>query len=209
MIWKRITCFSGGIWSEGKHGKGASQGCQVIGLSSLFRVAFLSDYVIMESTKFLEAPVFICGAPRSGTTLLSNLLDSHPQLLVQANETHLLTLFFITVPRFLQKRFFMSEYLDHHDIAFYSQKECQASFNSYLEKMYGAKWDFLDLDGSIFLEKYKNFILEHGITLKSLYQAMAYAYHCYLRKNGQPKYFVEKRPLDPAKILCRKKTFRQ
>ena len=33
------------------------------------------------------SPVFICGHPKSGTSLLRNLLDSHPQLLVFPEET--------------------------------------------------------------------------------------------------------------------------
>jgi hypothetical protein len=29
-----------------------------------------------------QRPLFICGLPRSGTTLLQGLLDGHPQLVV-------------------------------------------------------------------------------------------------------------------------------
>jgi len=34
-----------------------------------------------------DRPVFVCGHPKSGTTLLRSLLDSHPQLLVYPDET--------------------------------------------------------------------------------------------------------------------------
>jgi hypothetical protein len=34
-----------------------------------------------------DRPIFICGHPKSGTSLLVSLLDSHPQLLVYPNET--------------------------------------------------------------------------------------------------------------------------
>src|SRR5262245_31674710 len=34
-----------------------------------------------------ESPIFIAGYPRSGTTLLTSLLDSHPDLLVYPRET--------------------------------------------------------------------------------------------------------------------------
>jgi hypothetical protein len=34
-----------------------------------------------------DRPVFICGHPKAGTTLLRNLLDSHPQLIVYPEET--------------------------------------------------------------------------------------------------------------------------
>lgn len=42
----------------------------------------------MKSTEFLmDSPVFICGHPKSGTTLLLTLLDSHPELVVYPAET--------------------------------------------------------------------------------------------------------------------------
>lgn len=37
--------------------------------------------------ELLDHPVFICGHPKSGTSLLRSLLDSHPQLLVYPEET--------------------------------------------------------------------------------------------------------------------------
>ncbi len=39
------------------------------------------------SNRLHEHPVFICGHPKSGTSLLRALLDSHPQLLVYPDET--------------------------------------------------------------------------------------------------------------------------
>ena len=39
------------------------------------------------NTSYREKPIFICGHPKSGTTLLVSLLDSHPQMLVYPNET--------------------------------------------------------------------------------------------------------------------------
>ena len=40
-----------------------------------------------EKDTLRDHPIFICGHPKSGTTLLVSLLDSHPQLLVYPNET--------------------------------------------------------------------------------------------------------------------------
>jgi hypothetical protein len=40
-----------------------------------------------EKNLLLDHPIFICGHPKSGTSLLVSLLDSHPQLLVYPNET--------------------------------------------------------------------------------------------------------------------------
>src|SRR5215813_2734719 len=36
--------------------------------------------------EWLQRPTFICGHQRTGTTLLQNLLDGHPQLLVLPSE---------------------------------------------------------------------------------------------------------------------------
>jgi hypothetical protein len=41
-----------------------------------------TELVIQKAISFLQRPVFICGSERSGTTLIRNLLDGHPQLLV-------------------------------------------------------------------------------------------------------------------------------
>lgn len=40
-----------------------------------------------ETYNLRDHPIFICGHPKSGTTLLVSLFDSHPQMLVYPNET--------------------------------------------------------------------------------------------------------------------------
>jgi hypothetical protein len=40
-----------------------------------------------ENMLLRDHPIFICGHPKSGTTLLVSLFDSHPQLIVYPNET--------------------------------------------------------------------------------------------------------------------------
>jgi len=40
-----------------------------------------------EKNSLRDHPIFICGHPKSGTTLLVSLFDSHPQLIVYPNET--------------------------------------------------------------------------------------------------------------------------
>jgi hypothetical protein len=41
----------------------------------------------MSQVELRDRPVFICGHPRSGISLLRNLLDGHPQLVVYPEET--------------------------------------------------------------------------------------------------------------------------
>ncbi len=46
-----------------------------------------------QATRWLARPVFVLGVPRSGTSLLQNLLDGHPSLAVLPTEGDLLTRF--------------------------------------------------------------------------------------------------------------------
>src|SRR4030042_6895891 len=39
------------------------------------------------TTELRDHPVFICGHPKSGTSLVKSILDSHPQLVVYPEET--------------------------------------------------------------------------------------------------------------------------
>jgi hypothetical protein len=43
---------------------------------------------LTEIEQFIDNPVFICGAMKSGTTLLTQLFDNHPQLLVMPADSH-------------------------------------------------------------------------------------------------------------------------
>lgn len=46
----------------------------------------LSDEQIDQGVRLAQAPVFICGVHRSGTTLLKDMLDGHPDLVVLPSE---------------------------------------------------------------------------------------------------------------------------
>lgn len=65
-----------------------------------------------------DRPVFICGHPKAGTTLLRNLLDSHPQLVVFPEET----LFF---RNYLRK----AAGLDHDGLLELARRELVQMFN--------------------------------------------------------------------------------
>jgi hypothetical protein len=44
--------------------------------------------IIKEVEVFSDKPIFVCGAMKSGTTLITQLLDSHPDLVVMPGDSH-------------------------------------------------------------------------------------------------------------------------
>lgn len=52
------------------------------------------DQILHEIDRFIYKPVFICGPMRSGTTLLSNLLDNHKNLFCMPGDSHYVNRFF-------------------------------------------------------------------------------------------------------------------
>lgn len=149
---------------------------------------------------FLNNPVFICGAPRSGTTLLSNLLDGHSQLLVLPTETHILQ-YFKTYRGDAGRIFFLRDYLFTEDILLYTSHAYQEEKNKYLTAGYGdsAALDFSSINGETFIETYTNFLKENEISLETVYKAMAISLFnscSSFDKSRYPKLFVDKRPLD-------------
>ncbi|MAF85142.1 MAG: hypothetical protein CL875_03070 [Dehalococcoidales bacterium] len=154
------------------------------------------DYI----TDFLDSPVFICGAPRSGTTLLSNLLDGHSELLVLPNETHILQ-HFKAYKGEARKTFFLRDYLFTDDILVYSSPAYREKINESLAFMYGAgsAWDLSLVDSKTFIETYAKFLKENEISLEVLYKAITlslFSSYTSPDKSSHPKSFVEKRPLD-------------
>lgn len=52
------------------------------------------DFQLIKKTgEFIERPVFICGGMKTGTTLLTRLLDNHPSLMVMPGDSHYYTNF--------------------------------------------------------------------------------------------------------------------
>lgn len=149
---------------------------------------------------FLNSPVFICGAGRSGTTLLSNLLDGHSELLVLPNETHILQ-YFKAYKEEARKTFFLRDYLFTEDILVYTSPSYREEINKPLTFIYGAgaAWDLSSVNGEAFIETYTKSLQENEINLAVLYKAMAVSlFNSYSPpdQSSYPKSFVEKRPLD-------------
>lgn len=122
-----------------------------------------------------ESPIFIGGYPRSGTTLLVALLDSHPDLLVYPSET----LFFSrTLPRF--------------------RRDPAAALDATLQTFNDRTWYLKQFgaapDGSAAFARYvRRLFVERGATPKALLQAIVLAYG---EATGQldRRFWVEKTP---------------
>ncbi len=74
-----------------------------------------------------HSPIFIVGAPRSGTTLLQYMLRSHPDLSIPTAESH----------------FFIPFYQRRNEFGDLNRKE---NLQSFIEQIYHAKKDFFDDD---------------------------------------------------------------
>ena len=149
---------------------------------------------------FVNNPVFICGAPRSGTSLLSNLLDGHSALLVLPNETKILQ-YFKAYQGEARRIFFLRDYPFTEDILLWINRSYQDEFNKYLTAKYGvhAALDLPSINGKTFIETYTSFLKDKEISLEVVYKAMAVSlFNSYTSSNKStyPKSFVEKRPLD-------------
>lgn len=59
-----------------------------LGVTRQYRDAVPAD-VDVRLAAFADRPVFLCGCMKAGTTLLTQLLDDHPQLMVMPGDSHL------------------------------------------------------------------------------------------------------------------------
>jgi len=153
-----------------------------------------------DTLTFLNHPIFLCGAPRSGTTLLANLLDAHPALFVLPMETHILQQFQATPP-LDRDRFFRNDFLKTHDILSYIDPPYRNRFDSYLKDRYRTilSPQLPSVDGKFFKETYlSRFPSGEEISLRDVYQAFVFVLAQAAPGNGKTRqiYFVDKRPLD-------------
>jgi len=143
--------------------------------------------------------LFICGAPRSGTTLLTNLLDGHPELAVYPRgETHILQYWNYHRANNSLNRFFTRDFLNTEDILFLTEENAIAQHNDYIRNRYGVDKVYAQhiIDRNQFIKNYLDSIKANGISIKSIYNAVLTASYEENLSPGSNSYFVEKRPLD-------------
>lgn len=149
-----------------------------------------------EATAWLAHPVFICGHHRSGTTLLSNLFDDHPQLVVLPNEgTYLTSCHYVAHPnpgpqdvdRFLGewiRRFINPNYEPHFSLG-------QASETGNPSVLFARRllgWHPVLLD--VWPER----------AAFALLLALVAAFHDTSARTRRPELWVEKTPLNESNV---------
>ena len=141
---------------------------------------------------------FICGAPRSGTTLLTNLLDGHPDIFMLPMETRILQYWYFHKNNNSLERFFSRDYLNTADVALFISKIAKKDHAKYVNSVYGVKdyFNFKLINRDDFIKQYKSTIKGNGpdITLKSVYEALFNA--LMQSEKDKEKLVIEKRPLD-------------
>jgi hypothetical protein len=147
---------------------------------------------------FLNSPVFIIGHPKSGTSLLTTILDSHPQLMVLPEESD----FYSVIDPTIKTLNFKSRISIYAKKFILSRKIFEGShlrnfFRGKIAEDIGGNFDYSDFD----TEEFKNFILNNiswnKIDSKSLMTAIIEAYTCVVYSESQIssfKYWIEKTP---------------
>ena len=143
--------------------------------------------------------VFIAGAPRSGTTLLMNLLDGHSGLaLYPNNETRILQHWLIHSKYGDLDRFFFRDYLNASEVLLLTSDSAMKQYEDYVYKKYGNR-DYLkgrSPDREKFIDLYLGYLRKNGLSLSNIYYAMFYAAFSINALEIGSRMFVEKRPLD-------------
>tara|TARA_Y100000294_G_scaffold177953_1_gene205865 strand:- start:126 stop:1274 length:1149 start_codon:yes stop_codon:yes gene_type:complete len=142
--------------------------------------------------------VFICGAARSGTTLLTNLLDGHPSAFMLPSETHILQEWNYHKTHDTLERYFLRDFFNSHDVLLFTCEETRIEWDSYLNKVYktGAyvKWKLVDRKD--FIRKYLEVFSEDGFSLKSVYQGLFKAVMPQEEYENDNKLLIDKRPFE-------------
>lgn len=132
-------------------------------------------------------PTFICGMPKSGTTLLLALLDSHDATLVFPEET-----------KFLRR---MVDNDENENLDFLlTQTHCRFLSQSELVETAGQR-DYRSFDGEAFVAHARAYASAHADRSPcNLLEAVVAAYG-FVSGRRPPRYWVEKTPLNEIRLI--------
>jgi len=129
----------------------------------------------------LGDPIFICGYPKSGTTLLASLLDGHSECLVVPEETK----FF--------KKVILQNHEDRFDYLFF-HTNISVLRKDIVDEPSGIR-DYTKIDFSILYELSKKYWRQSEKSNIDLLESLVYGF-ANATKNVSYKYWVEKTPLN-------------
>jgi hypothetical protein len=142
--------------------------------------------------------LLIAGAARSGTTVLSNLLDSHSKIICFPMEDNVLDCYYRKNLR--NKSFYLNEFINNRT---YGQqtiifnKNLLDSYKKRIQTIYGKKFD-LDIDFEKARDGYVSYLKSNDLSVETIYKALALAVldGCknYTKTKFDVKYFCFKRP---------------
>ena len=138
-------------------------------------------------------PLFLCGYPRSGTTLLLSLLDAHPNLCVFPEETDFQShLDSQSVFRTLTDgETVIKEWFEKPTIQSMFQKNNERDNQLKVGGVGMTNYDAFDQDtlADLFIKHFNNSPKQ----IKDQFESLLYAYNEYV-EGGEKKYYVEKQP---------------
>ncbi|VUX54870.1 Sulfotransferase family protein [uncultured Woeseiaceae bacterium] len=133
--------------------------------------------------KFIENPVFICGHRRSGTTLLSCLLDNHPDLLVYPGESGF---FYGYYPVYESRNYTKEEKIDQV-IQF-----CIQNIKDILSSLPLTSQNDLNISFDSLENIFSELVTRTNFTPKEVLTSLIEAFHISYRYPKEPKMWVEK-----------------
>jgi len=152
---------------------------------------------ILEKVKKLDL-LFIAGAPRSGTTLLLNQFDSHPEFACFPLEHKTIEKYFWNVDGIetYAKGDFINKKGEGQQVIL-ANEDYISQYAERMMKIYG-KIFTLDIDTVAFKKNYLYYLEEEGVSLNNMFHALGYALICsndFTRsKYTTLKYLVFKQP---------------
>ncbi|SRR6266496_1048062 len=143
----------------------------------------------------LSSPIFITGHPKSGTTLLTTILDSHPQLMVLPEESDFYRLIKPAINELNKSDISIEDKKRIFAKKIFIKSQLRNFLSGKTETHINGNYDYTDFDA----ERFKNLILEkvswNSIDPKSVMLSIIESYEKVIYTNNHSfKYWVEKTP---------------
>lgn len=146
-----------------------------------------------------EQFIFICGAPRSGTTLLANLLDGHKRIAQFPNgETHILQHWFRLPDHEARIRFFLRDYLNSEEVLLLTDTVAARQYDQQVQRAHGNENVFSSrcANRETFVQEYLASLRGQEFSLGAVYRSLLRATLLARGENHENRLRLERRPLD-------------